>query len=1057
MTKMVYMHESDETLVMLTLAGEQRAYEVLVTRHQKSVIAAAKSITRNSFMAEDSAQDAFVTAWMKLDTLQNPEKFVYWVCRIAKNCALNTVDRFRAFIPLCDVENTAVATDADSNPEEAFVVSESETGINKQVERLPEKVRKIIYLHYYDGLSIAEIADRMRIPEGTVKWQLYDGRKRIRKELCAMNEKENDNLTEKVMKKVEELKLWQLRNSKDGFEKVYADVLSEVEKLPESGKRSHALADVLMRGWWWLPGDKNDALFARIKEAAVAGGNEEVMRFIAMREDNLVQSGGAREDFIKNKQIPYLEKAGFKETLAYEWLHLGKSYVCSGSFGDAKAAFEKAKETVPEENIYHSLADESIALADVIAGFEGKNKRRYRIETCAFDIRRIGGGLCFWGTEYGVSEGWITSTLYGADDIFRNASYCDGKFLPSALSPGETVTGTDGTTVTYESDGETVETPCGTFENCRLVTTKYYDEYEGLRTFRTYYKDGVGIVKQIISGFPASEERILCGFRIAGGEGILPLAVGNSWEYRSDYDDDTVRLHLRFAVTSATETSAVIVSRKESERLKYDDKSWMDMMRLIRSDYWTRENGIGDVSYAIDRAEALADTPFRKAFTNAAISVARRIRDTDANATPDAKATGHWNFFVYGNVRKKDGRADIKRNGGWSFELKSTNDSVGCNMTLYNDVYGLLSSSANALWSDEWRIGAEPTVEFDYVDHIKSNIRCEKSEPITTKAGTFENCIRLTINTTGLENSIGRRYRGFGKTYYFAEGVGIVRADFECLCGVKTVTYELTEYEGTGEGYMPLEDGMMRRYDGMDIPDGYVSYAVYTYAKGDDGELVIFEDRCGIRITPPRMTDYCDIYDELREEELWENKEHWRSRALRDVNNLRIMVHYLERNQRYIAKPDRAVAWHKHVIKLLESFGDDGEVPPAWKKKYYRSHFICGTALFGAGKRDEGFEYIEKAFELCKQAAEVPENEPLDVGAEHLFGGIKLIPATGVIVLPDGGKDICSEWPYYFSSGYMYYAMTAKRGWEWFNSVRGDERFIALIERARKLAEEEKN
>ncbi|MBD9208676.1 MAG: RNA polymerase sigma factor [Clostridiales bacterium] len=208
MTKIVYMHESDETLVMLTLAGEQRAYEVLVTRHQKSVIAAAKSITHNSFMAEDSAQDAFVTAWMKLNTLQNPEKFVYWVCRIAKNCAMNTVERFRTFIPLCDVENTAVTTDADSNPEEAFVVSESETEINKQVERLPEKVRKIIYLHYYDGLSIAEIADRMRIPEGTVKWQLYDGRKRIRKELCAMNEKENDNLTEKVMKKVEELKLW---------------------------------------------------------------------------------------------------------------------------------------------------------------------------------------------------------------------------------------------------------------------------------------------------------------------------------------------------------------------------------------------------------------------------------------------------------------------------------------------------------------------------------------------------------------------------------------------------------------------------------------------------------------------------------------------------------------------------------------------------------------------------------------------------------------------------------------------------------------------------------
>lgn len=1055
---MVYMHENDETLVMLTLAGEQRAYEVLVARYQKSVIAAAKSITRNDFMAEDSAQDAFVTAWMKLNTLQEPKKFVYWVCRIAKNCALNTLERFRTFIPLCDVENTDVATDPESNPEEAFIVSESEEELSKQMAGLPEKVRRIIYLHYYDGLSITEIADRMRIPEGTVKWQLYDGRKRIRKGLCAMNEKENDNLTEKVMKKVEELRLWQLRNSKAGFEDVYADVLSEVEKLPESGKRSHALADVLMCGWWWLPGEKNDALFARIKEAALTGKNEEVMRFIVAREDGLVQSGKAREDFMQNKQIPYLEKAGFRETLAYEWLRLGDYRIRQGSFENVKTAFEKAKEVVPEGSIYYSLANESIALTDVVEGFKEKDWKRYTVETHAFDIRRIGGELCFWETQYGISDGRITSIINGANEIFRNASYCDGKFLPSGLSVGETVTGTDGTTVTYESDGETVETPCGAFEGCRLVTTKYYDEYAGLRTFKTYYKDGVGIVKQVTVGFPATEERILCDFKIVGGEGILPFAVGNTWEYRSNYADDIVRLRLHFTVTSATENSAVIVSREKSERLKYDDGSWVDMMRLIRSDYWTEKGGVGDISYAIERAEALADTPFRKAFTKAALSVARRIRDTDKKTTPDAKATGHWNFFsYYGSVRKKDGSVKMHLNGNWGFELKCTNDSTGCEMTLYNDIYGLLLSSANAIWSDEWRIGAEPTVEFDSIKHIKSSIRCEKSEPITTKAGTFDNCIKLTINTKGLESTPGHQYRGLGKTYYFAEGVGIVRADFECLAGLKTVTYELTEYEGTGEGYMPFEDGMMRRYDGLDIPGGYISYVVYTYAMGDDGELAVIGDRCGIRMIPPRVTDYCDIYDELREEEFCQNGEYWRSRALRDENNLRIMIHYLERNQRYMGKPERSVAWQKHVIKLLESFGNDGEVPPAWIIKYFVAHFRCGAALFGVGRGDEGFEYIEKAFALYEKAAAVPSNEPLDVGAEHLFGGIKIIPSTGTIVLPGGEKRICDEWSYYFSSGFMYYAMVAKRGWEWFNPVREDERFAALVERARRLIEKAKN
>ena len=76
-----------------------------------------------------------------------------------------------------------------------------------------------------------------------------------------MNEKYTDTLVQRVMKKVEELKLWQLRNDKDGFEVIYKDVLREVEELPESDRKYHALADVLMRGWWWIPGKENDALF----------------------------------------------------------------------------------------------------------------------------------------------------------------------------------------------------------------------------------------------------------------------------------------------------------------------------------------------------------------------------------------------------------------------------------------------------------------------------------------------------------------------------------------------------------------------------------------------------------------------------------------------------------------------------------------------------------------------------------------------------------------------------------------------------------------------------
>ena len=211
---MYYKHESDETLVMLTLAGEQTAYEVLVTRHQNVVVSSAMSVTKNRFMAEDAAQDAFVTAWMKLNTLQDPAKYRLWVCRIAKNCALNMIGRYRNFLPLEVAENLNISDDRNQNPAEIYVLSEERNEVNKSIETLPEKVKQVIHLHYFEKLSIAEIADRMRVSEGTVKWQLHDGRKRLRKELCAMNEKYSDTLVQRVMKRLMSLNCGRSRTTK---------------------------------------------------------------------------------------------------------------------------------------------------------------------------------------------------------------------------------------------------------------------------------------------------------------------------------------------------------------------------------------------------------------------------------------------------------------------------------------------------------------------------------------------------------------------------------------------------------------------------------------------------------------------------------------------------------------------------------------------------------------------------------------------------------------------------------------------------------------------------
>ena len=102
---MHYTEQNDETLVLLTLAGEQDAYEVLVRRYEKSVISSAMSVTRSRYMAEDAAQDAFVTAWMKLNLLREPSKYGSWICRIAKNCAVSMIRRYSPYMSIDEFEN----------------------------------------------------------------------------------------------------------------------------------------------------------------------------------------------------------------------------------------------------------------------------------------------------------------------------------------------------------------------------------------------------------------------------------------------------------------------------------------------------------------------------------------------------------------------------------------------------------------------------------------------------------------------------------------------------------------------------------------------------------------------------------------------------------------------------------------------------------------------------------------------------------------------------------------------------------------------------------------
>ena len=164
MTKYAVMN--DETLVDLCLLGESGAFEELVTRHERAVMNTAKKVTGSRFSAEDASQDAFVSAWMRLDSLRDRSKFRPWVCAIAKNCAMALLTRYRSVVPdisLHLVENEEMGDNPD--PElSALLSSETDEELHALVDALSEKLRETIRLHYFEGYSVAEIADLLSVP-----------------------------------------------------------------------------------------------------------------------------------------------------------------------------------------------------------------------------------------------------------------------------------------------------------------------------------------------------------------------------------------------------------------------------------------------------------------------------------------------------------------------------------------------------------------------------------------------------------------------------------------------------------------------------------------------------------------------------------------------------------------------------------------------------------------------------------------------------------------------------------------------------------------------------
>lgn len=158
--------------------GDADAFSALYDMFERPVFAVALRSTSDRQRAEEAVQDTFLKIWRKADGF-DPRKggAQSWIFTIAKRSAIDVSRREQRAPSPTELTPEDVAA-PDPNDELA-----GSWQVNVALTRLPPEQRQVIDLFVLEGLTHAEVADRLGIPLGTVKTRIYTGLKRLRQGL----------------------------------------------------------------------------------------------------------------------------------------------------------------------------------------------------------------------------------------------------------------------------------------------------------------------------------------------------------------------------------------------------------------------------------------------------------------------------------------------------------------------------------------------------------------------------------------------------------------------------------------------------------------------------------------------------------------------------------------------------------------------------------------------------------------------------------------------------------------------------------------------------------
>lgn len=156
-------------------------FKELINLNKNSVRGVIKKITNTQ--NEDLEQEVYIKVWKNLDKYEEKGKFANWINMIARNVSFDYLKRKK--IECTDLENEEIENKKDEKPtpENIFIQRERQKRILKEIENLKPKLREVIILTEFYGMTYEACAKKINCPEGTVKSRIHTAKKELAEKL----------------------------------------------------------------------------------------------------------------------------------------------------------------------------------------------------------------------------------------------------------------------------------------------------------------------------------------------------------------------------------------------------------------------------------------------------------------------------------------------------------------------------------------------------------------------------------------------------------------------------------------------------------------------------------------------------------------------------------------------------------------------------------------------------------------------------------------------------------------------------------------------------------